>query len=105
MGLKKGSTNNPKGRPKGVPNKITKTVREALKDFVQSEIKKLPQTCKEMSPYERGVFFLKVLEFAIPRADKDTVEEKKPIDDWTLNFALRQIATEDKDGKIRRVFE
>ena len=105
MGLKKGSTNNPKGRPKGVPNKITKTVREALKDFVQSEIKKLPQTCKEMTPYERSVFILKLLEYIIPKADKDTVEEKKPIDDWTLNFVKSQIATVDKDGRIKRMFD
>jgi len=105
MGLKKGSTNNPKGRPKGVPNKITKTVREALKDFVQSEIKKLPQTCKEMTPYERTALILKVLPYIIPIADKDTVEEKKPIDDWTLNFVKSQIATVDKDGKIKRMFE
>ena len=105
MGLKKGSTNNPKGRPKGVPNKVTKTVREVLKDFLQSEIKKLPQTCKDMTPYERSMFILKLIEYVIPKADKDPGEDKKHIDDWTLNFALKQIATEDKDGNIKRVFE
>ena len=105
MGLKKGTTNNPRGRPKGVPNKITQSVRETLKEVLRSEIKKLPQTCKEMSPYERSVFILKLFEYILPKADKDTCEEKKPIDDWTLNFVKSQIATVDKDGKIKRAFE
>ena len=105
MPFKKGQSGNPKGRPRGSQNKITKTVREALKDLVQSEIKKLPQTCKEMTPHERGVFLLKVLEFLIPKADKDTIEEKRQIDDWTLNFVKNQIATVDKDGRIKRMFE
>lgn len=106
MGLKKGSTNNPNGRPKGVPNKVTKTVREGLKDLVQSEIKNLPKICKEMTPHERGVFFLKLLEFVVPKSNEETTEaESKPMSDWQLNFVKQSIATVDEDGKVKRAFE
>ena len=106
MGLKKGQTNNRRGRPAGVPNKVTKTVREALKDIIQAETKNLPKICKEMTPYERGTFFLKLLEYVVPKADEKTAEtESKPMSEWQLNFVKNQIATVDKNGKIKRVFK
>ncbi len=36
MGLPKGTTNNPNGRPKGQPNKITAEVKDLLKDLVDT---------------------------------------------------------------------
>lgn len=38
MGLKKGQTNNPNGRPKGKPNKTTAEIREAYQSFVENNI-------------------------------------------------------------------
>ena len=34
MGLKKGQTNNPAGRPKGAINKANRELRDMIKDFL-----------------------------------------------------------------------
>jgi hypothetical protein len=103
MPYKKGQSGNYKGRPKGARNKITKTVREGLKDLVQSELKILPKILEDMTPHERGAFFLKALEFVIKKADDNTSEEKpKEMSEWSKNFVRSQIAITDNNGKIRR---
>lgn len=37
-GLKKGQTNNPNGRKKGVPNKVTRDIRESFKNLVENNL-------------------------------------------------------------------
>ena len=38
MGLKKGQTNNPAGRPKGTINKANRELRDMIKDFLAENL-------------------------------------------------------------------
>jgi len=69
MGLQKGRTNNPNGRPPGIPNKITKELREALKAIVENELDRLPGFIEKLEASERVELLIKLLPYVIPKPE------------------------------------
>jgi hypothetical protein len=69
----KQQTNNPKGRPKGSPNKSTALAREAIAKFVDSNADKLQQWLDEIAMNEKlgpkVAFdcFMQVAEYHVPK--------------------------------------
>ncbi len=66
MGLKKGQTNNRKGRPAGVPNKTTQQLRQQLRQFVDMNIDRLQKDFDTLEPKERLMFFEKIVKYCLP---------------------------------------
>jgi len=66
--MKKGTTNNPKGRPKGIPNKTTKQMKEALMAALGPEIDQLPALLAQMEPSERINALAKLIGYILPKA-------------------------------------
>jgi hypothetical protein len=66
--MKKGTTNNPKGRPKGIPNKTTKQMKEALMAALGPELDQLPATLAQMEPSERINALAKLIGYILPKA-------------------------------------
>jgi len=66
MGLKKGTTNNPNGRKKGVPNKISIDLRQAINDFAQSNFNQLQKDFEVLEPKDRVKFYLDLLKYTLP---------------------------------------
>ena len=69
MGLQKGKTNNPEGRPAGVPNKVTADLRERIEKilnvhFTDTEIKK---DLSKLDPEKRLNVLIRLLEFSLPK--------------------------------------
>lgn len=110
MGLKKGTTNNPKGRPKGVRNKITIDVREAFKNLLESNIKQVEKDIKDLSPKERINILLKVSEFILPKLRSVEVEGKFSEESYreylrlkTEHDRIANMTEEELDEELRKL--
>lgn len=76
MGIPKGSTNNPNGRPPGVPNKATSQAREAIAKFVDANADRLLGWLDEIavtSPKDAFDRYMSVVEYHIPKLARHTV--------------------------------
>lgn len=63
----KGKTNNPNGRPKGVPNKISRDIKEFLKDIVEKNMSQIKKDIKELEPKDRLLILEKFMQYIIPK--------------------------------------
>ena len=55
MGLKKGQTNNPNGRPKGVPNKVTGDLRKWVDGLLNRNLLEMENDLQKLEPKDRLV--------------------------------------------------
>lgn len=64
--MKKGQTNNPNGRPAGIPNKLTKELRNKLKNLIDVELNEVPKLLGGLEPSARLDILVKLLKFVLP---------------------------------------
>lgn len=76
--MKKGQTNNPNGRPKGSPNRITKELRDVLKSVVAGELDRLPDYLSKLDEGKRLDVLLKLLPYVLPKVDAVSVSYGEP---------------------------
>lgn len=62
----KGHTNNPNGRPKGTPNKVTTDLRQWITNFLEDNRKQIQKDWKALEPKERITLFEKLLKYSLP---------------------------------------
>lgn len=79
MGLHKGQTNNPDGRPKGSQNKISGEVKMVLKSIVDQELEKLPERLNTLDDKERIEVLTKLLPYVLPKQHKVETDGYKKI--------------------------
>ncbi len=93
MGLKKGQTNNLKGRPKGKPNKITADLREWINDLLQDNRAQFVRDLKKVEPEKRLLIFEKLLSFAVPKLQSvDTSLYFEQLSDEELNRIVNDLS-------------
>ncbi|MBD1434859.1 hypothetical protein H8B06_18695 [Sphingobacterium sp. DN00404] len=68
MGLKKGQTNNPGGRPKGAKNKVTREVKEVIKSITSEYFNNgsFDKDFKRLDPKDRVQVIERLLKYHIP---------------------------------------
>jgi len=71
MGLHKGKTNNPNGRPKGKPNKSTEELREIVQAFIENNLENLQVNFDLLEPKEKLMFLDKMLKMVLPQPLND----------------------------------
>lgn len=64
--IKKGAILNPKGRPKGTPNKTTKEIREHFQKLIEANLEQLEDDLKQLEPKERLNIILDMARFVLP---------------------------------------
>lgn len=70
MGLSKGNTNNPDGRPKGKPNRTTSEMKQIYVDLLNENVSNIDTWIKEVAatdPARAVELVLKVSEFVLPK--------------------------------------
>lgn len=93
-----GQTNNPNGRPKGVPNKATAQAREAIAAFVEGNVERLNgwlEAIAAENPKDAFNCFMSVIEYHIPKLQRSehTGENGGPI---KQSVEVRFVDTETK---------
>ncbi|PZX60203.1 hypothetical protein LV84_00473 [Algoriphagus ratkowskyi] len=64
---KKGQTNNPAGRPKGISNKANRPLKENVTAFLEKNWVKIERDINKLDPYARVQIYEKLLSFVLPR--------------------------------------
>jgi hypothetical protein len=99
MGLKKGMTNNPDGRPKGSKNKSSEAIREMVSTLITDNWEQLQADLKQLQPVERLAFIEKMFQFVIPKLQAQAVKmednSKEP-----LKFILPPISWIENDKPL-----
>lgn len=79
----KGTVNNPNGRKKGVPNKLTGDLRAKLQSIIDNNIDRVQDDLDELKPAERLAVLEKLLSYCVPKLQAQTLD----IDLQTLSDA------------------
>ena len=82
MGLKKGMTNNPTGRPKGTKNKVSTEMRSKIADFLNLSLSDLIERYHELRVPDKiklvGHFLPYALHKEVPADQKIIINYVKP---------------------------
>lgn len=71
------------GRQRGTSNKLTGTVKEMITQFVETEIRHLPQLLKQLEPKEKADLIIKLLPYIVPKiAPVDAPKDITPQERW-----------------------
>lgn len=66
MGLPKGQTNNPNGRPKGSKNKSSAEIREMFSELISNNIEQLQNDLNKLEPKDRIKAMIDFSKFVVP---------------------------------------
>lgn len=97
--MEKGKTNNPNGRPKGTPNKITQDMRQWLSTVIDKNRRQIERDLKALEPKERLKMLEKLMQYVIPKQQAVKAEvDFATLTDDQLNTIVNQL-TKDIDDE------
>ncbi len=67
MGLQKGKTNNPAGRPTGSLNKLSKDLRKNITDFLEENFDVVKSEWQKLEGKDKLQFYKDLIQYAIPK--------------------------------------
>jgi hypothetical protein len=90
--MEKGKTNNPNGRPKGTPNKITQDVRQWLSTVIDKNRRQMERDLKALEPKERLQMLEKLMQYVIPKQQAVSAEvDFSTLTDGQLNALVDEL--------------
>ena len=99
--MPKGKTNNPNGRPKGTPNRITQDVRAWLSAVIDKNRKHMERDLKALEPKDRLQMIEKLMQYVIPKQQAVSAEvDFSKLTDEQLTIIVNQL-TEGIDNEDR----
>ena len=92
MGLTKGMTNNPNGRPKGIQNKSTNDLRQWVGEFIEGQREQIINDWKALEPKDRIVMFEKLMRFVLPTLQATTLQtDFDKMTDAELDYIINEL--------------
>lgn len=74
MGLKKGMTNNPAGKPPGTKNKINSELRGMINDFLESKFEMVVADFETLEPKDKLKFYTDLLSYGLPKLQAASID-------------------------------
>ena len=104
-GPKKGTTNNPNGRKPGVPNKVTKDIKEAYRQLIEKNLDNLTgwlEKIAEKDPEKAIKIINDLSEYVIPKLARSelTGSDGKPLQTF-LNVTVDSSETSETLKRLR----
>ena len=90
MGQPKGKTGNPKGRPKGTPNKISKDLRLWIYNLVNGNRTQIKKDLKSLSPKDRLAILEKLMQYIVPKQQAVQFDYSQ-LDEEQLDVIINQL--------------
>ena len=63
----KGTTNNPNGRPRGIPNRSTAELRELITTLFEDRYEDFIEALDQLDPKEKVDAYFKLMSFVLPK--------------------------------------
>jgi hypothetical protein len=100
MGLPKGRTNNPGGKPKGATSKVNRDLKASISLFLENNWAKIEKDIKALDPFQRVQIYERLLSYSLPRLKSidQTIELTQKLDglsDQQLHALIDKILEED----------
>lgn len=92
-------TNNPNGRPKGVPNKISADLRQRISDFLNNKWASVETDFDTLEPKERLMFFERLLQYSIPKQKEVTKVDIGSLTDEEVDQLLEKALNKMSNAK------
>jgi hypothetical protein len=92
----RGKTNNPNGRPLGVPNKITTNLKDRVNLLIENNFDKLQSDLDTIEPKDRLSIMLKLMEYVLPK-QKETKIDFSNLSDTEIDELINRITKNDEE--------